>query len=88
MEEQGQLGPFVLPAQASRLPMQIRVMHATYGVTEGERCGTCRHLYSKHYDRRYYKCGKARQSNGPGTDWRVSWQACGKWEKKEEAGDA
>jgi hypothetical protein len=84
--EERRRGPFVLPPQASRLPMRIRGMHTTYGVTEGERCGTCRHLYSKHYDRRYYKCDLNRDTNGPATDWRVSWQACGKWEAREEAG--
>ena len=86
MEEQGRRGPFVLPPQASRLPMRIRGMHTTYGVTEGERCGTCAHLYMRQFNHRYYKCSMAKQSNGPATDWRVSWQACGKWEAREEAG--
>lgn len=86
MEEQGQLGPFVLPAQASRLPMRIRAMHATYGLIGGKRCGTCRHLVCKHYNKRYYKCGLARQTSSAATDWRVGWPACGQWEAREEAG--
>jgi hypothetical protein len=82
--EERRRGPFVLPAQASRLPQRIRAMHATYGTNPGERCGTCRHLVCKHYNKRYYKCDQTRQSNGPGTDWRVSWDACGRWEPRED----
>jgi len=44
MEEQQQLGPFVLPPQASRLPMRIRAMHATYGVALTQPGGMSRHV--------------------------------------------
>ncbi len=66
------------------LPMRIRAMHQTYGVTEGQTCKTCAHLVCKHFNKRYYKCDLTRQTNGPGTDWRVSWDACGLWEPREE----
>lgn len=66
------------------LPMRIRTMHQAYGVTSGERCGTCAHLYMRQFNHRYYKCSMAKQSNGPDTDWRVSWDACGRWEPRED----
>ena len=28
----------------------------------------------------YYKCDLAQLSRGSGTDWRVGWQACGRYE--------
>lgn len=67
------------------LPMRIRAMHSTYGTTPGERCGTCAHLYVRRYNRRYYKCGLTKQTAGPSTDWRVGWEACGRWRSREEA---
>lgn len=80
-----QLGMFEV-AKIDKRPMRIRAMHSVYGLTEGQTCGTCRHLICKHYSKRYYKCGMARQTSSAATDWRVSWQACGKWEAREEAG--
>ena len=44
MEEQGQLGPFVLPPQDGRLPMRIRGMHTTYGVALTQPGGMSRHV--------------------------------------------
>lgn len=75
------LGPFEVRI-IDRRPWRIRAMYSAYGVTEGERCGTCAHLYMRQFNHRYYKCSMAKQSNGPDTDWRVSWQACGKWEER------
>jgi hypothetical protein len=83
MEEQRQLGPFVL-RKVNRLPMRIRVMHSVYGLTEGQTCGTCAHCYKKQFSGTYYKCDLTKQTNGPATDWRIGWQACGKWEPRGE----
>ena len=65
----------------SPLPERIGAMHRIYGATEGQRCRTCAHLVVKHWDKRYYKCDLNRDTNGAGTDWRVRWPACGKWEE-------
>lgn len=69
-------------AATEPLPPQIATMHKAYGVTEGQRCGTCAHLFARHYDKAYWKCRKARQSAGAATDWRKSWRACGLWKKE------
>lgn len=47
---------------------------------EGATCGQCRHLRAKQYAGRYLKCAFGPQSNGPATDWRARWPACGKFE--------
>lgn len=47
----------------------------------GRTCKTCKHLYLKQYSGRYYKCDLRKNTNGPGTDHRVKWPACGKYER-------
>lgn len=44
----------------------------------GETCGSCVHS-KKHW--RYWKCDLVEHTFGPGTDIRVSWPACQRWEK-------
>ncbi|TXK52354.1 hypothetical protein FVR03_01170 [Pontibacter qinzhouensis] len=51
---------------------------------EGERCKNCKHIYRKQYAGTYYKCELRGNTNGPGTDHRVNWPACGKFEKGED----
>ena len=51
---------------------------------EGAKCRTCVHLVVHERARRYYKCLKRGVTFGPGTDHRVNWPACGKY----EGGDA
>lgn len=46
----------------------------------GATCGGCRHLRAKQFSGRYLKCAFGPQSNGPATDWRARWSACGKFE--------
>ena len=48
---------------------------------KGAKCKTCKHLICKHYSKRYYKCDWRPKSNGPATDHRVRWNACGKYEE-------
>lgn len=55
---------------------------AVYGKTEGKKCKDCSHLYSKEFANKYYKCDLRKDTNGPGTDHRINWNACGKYEKK------
>ena len=51
-----------------------------YGPRVGEVCSGCVHLRGYTYSKTYYKCTKAPVSGGAATDWRVRWQACGKYE--------
>lgn len=67
-------------------PRRLRVMHQLYGRDPTHTCGRCKHLIAKQYAHTYYKCEFAKQMSGPGTDWRKSWRACGKFEEKESHG--
>jgi len=53
-----------------------------YGKFEPPRsCSGCKHLL-KHGGaaRYYYKCDLRKVTRGPGTDHRVNWPACAKWQ--------
>ncbi|MGA2263195.1 MAG: hypothetical protein ABSH28_17400 [Acidobacteriota bacterium] len=63
-------------------PKRIDQMHKLHGVREGSVCGDCRYLVGKHYDKTYFKCRFFGNSNGPGTDWRRKWEACGKFNER------
>lgn len=43
---------------------------------EGGTCGDCTHCYARRFDKTYYKCDLVTETNGPGTDLRLSWPAC------------
>lgn len=51
----------------------------------GETCKTCKHSGYVQMANRYYKCGLMRKkwTNGPGSDIRLRWAACEKWEAIE-----
>jgi hypothetical protein len=49
---------------------------------EGMKCKHCRFCYGKHYSKIYYKCEFRGDTNGPGTDHKVNWAACGKFQPK------
>ena len=52
-----------------------------YGLgPDGKTCKTCKHLVAKRYANTYYKCALRKNTGGAGTDHRVNWTACGKWE--------
>lgn len=53
-----------------------------------ETCGECRFLRGLHYSHTYYKCEKGPLTHGSATDWRVKWQACGKFEPRPADTDA
>ena len=48
----------------------------------GETCRTCRHAYSVGYSKNYWKCSLVKATGGPGTDIRLKWAACSRWEAK------
>jgi len=50
---------------------------------EGVTCEGCVHLFGVQYSRVYYKCDLRPISGGPGTDHRVRWPACAKYEPGE-----
>ena len=61
------------------LPDRLLRMHRLHGHGGGLKCGTCLHCLRFDYHRRvYFKCELSHISHGAGTDWRVSWPACGK----------
>lgn len=53
---------------------------------EGMKCKHCRFLYAKEYARTYYKCEWRGDTNGPGTDHKINWPACSKFQKDEGNG--
>ena len=48
------------------------------------RCMDCNHLYVKRLSKNYYKCAYRGNTGGPGTDHRVRWAACAKFEVIQE----
>lgn len=55
-----------------------------YGITAGEICKNCALLWVHRLSKNYLKCGLRKFSRGPGSDHRAKWQACGKFEKKND----
>lgn len=48
----------------------------------GETCGSCKNAYCFEYAKRYWKCRLVKPTGGPGTDIRLKWAACARWEPK------
>jgi len=55
---------------------------ALYGEMPGQTCKGCKYLIGWAHSRVYYKCQLRKITHGAGTDHRVNWPACGKYEKK------
>lgn len=51
---------------------------------DGATCKKCQHLRRKSYAGTFIKCAMRPDTNGPGTDHRVHWQACGKYQERAE----
>lgn len=49
---------------------------------EGAKCKTCVHLVSLQYANTYHKCDLRQNTHGPGTDHRLNWKACAKYQTK------
>jgi len=69
-----------LGAPGKRVSPLMAAMYRMYGKTAGKKCKTCRHLLTKKMGGTYHKCELARITAGPATDWRLRWDACGKYE--------
>lgn len=63
-------------------PVQNLKNHLKYRKSESKekRCKTCLFCYSKQYSKKYYKCEKIGNSNGPATDIALSY-ICDLWKK-------
>jgi hypothetical protein len=57
-------------------------MVRAFGKLDGKKCKTCKHLIAKRWDKVYYKCSLRLDTNGPGTDHRVNWTACNKYQSR------
>lgn len=47
---------------------------------QGETCKTCIHAVCRTYSKRYWKCDLVKATCGPGSDIRLKWAACSRWE--------
>lgn len=74
-----------VPKAAAPLDDKIKRMHLAYG--KGlcdKKCGQCKmFLREAYHNGRYKKCIKYGQSRGAGTDWKVSYPACGLFDEDE-----
>ena len=50
---------------------------------DGKTCKDCSRLYARRFSKTYYKCELRRCTCGPGTDHRVRWNACAKFQEEE-----
>jgi hypothetical protein len=82
-EGQGVLWPELGPVEPEEvIDTRPNPMVRAFGEgPEGVKCKNCIHLYAKVYHpNRYYKCDFRKDTNGAGTDHRVNWQSCRKYE--------
>jgi hypothetical protein len=69
----------------TKSPEMLNPCVRLYGLgPEGERCKNCTHLFARHMGNTYWKCDLRKCTRGPGSDHRVNWPACGKFERKPE----
>jgi hypothetical protein len=61
-------------------PLRLVNMWKLHGCVENK-CGNCVHLVTKKMGGTYFKCDLSLVTAGPATDWRKSWQACGKFKE-------
>lgn len=85
MTSDAQFELMVLPASALARPkLSKKHGHAALPGTgpEGERCGSCQHLYRLEMSKTYLKCElmRAHWTGGYGTDVRAGDKACRRWE--------
>jgi hypothetical protein len=57
-----------------------------YGTGPTEKtCGDCSLLYAKRFSKTYYKCQLRVETRGKGSDHRVGWPTCSKFQAKAGA---
>lgn len=65
---------------------KIDLMHHCFGMHGGKRCKECFNLECRKIGRRYYKCRIYGSSNCESTDWRLSYKACGMFNREWNGG--
>lgn len=50
---------------------------------QGETCKSCQHAYCRSFAKTYWKCALVKATGGPGSDIRLKWAACSRWEAKQ-----
>lgn len=50
--------------------------------TEGATCGNCRFHVTHSQSSAWHKCSLMNMTHGPGTDLRVKWRGCEKWDEE------
>jgi len=71
----------------SKTIRKIELMHRQFGITEGKTCKDCSNLHKREWSRRYYKCRVYGMSQAESTDWRLSYNACGLFNKEWHGGE-
>lgn len=71
------------PPPPSEDELNPNPMVKKHGRTIGEKCKTCDYLCWHQRSKRWYKCELRGITSGAGTDHRVSWDACGLYEREE-----
>lgn len=57
---------------------------ALYGPGPGNSCRGCIHLrYLPYHDKKYWKCDLRKLTHGSGSDHKVGWPACGRYEQRK-----
>lgn len=60
---------------------KIDLMHQVFGVCPGKKCQYCDNLIVQQANRRYYKCEVYGITNSEASDWRLSYDACGMYNR-------
>ena len=60
---------------------KIDLMHREFGVCPGKKCKYCDNLIVQQANRRYYKCEVYGITDSEASDWRLSYDACGMYNK-------
>jgi hypothetical protein len=71
--------------KAKRKPLNSgnQEMIGSHGARTGFKCGGCAHIFrKKHNAGEYFKCDRHGDTDGPGTDHRLYWPACGLFEAR------
>ena len=60
---------------------KIDLMHREFGFSPGHKCQYCDNLIVQQANRRYYKCEVYGITDSEASDWRLSYDACGMYNK-------
>lgn len=67
-----------IPIDESKIDPNPMVRTYGYGPKD-KRCKHCQYLFYKQFSKKYWKCALRQNTNGPATDHRINWRACGKF---------